>query len=138
VSEEIILRHERDELRAKRQRTVRRLLALREGERLWKAHSEAMQDMLRETEDDRNEAIRQRDELRRIIEPLLDDPIDRYESSTMWGRCLFCTRVQPVVDRGPTRPPLLDDDAPEEHHSDCPVLRRATLLGRDRAPEEER
>lgn len=65
----------------------------------------------------RDEAIRQRDQLRRILEPLLDT------MATVPNRwvdgCHFCDG------------PFTDG---EIHALDCPVLRRDALLGRERAP----
>jgi hypothetical protein len=58
---------------------------------------------------ERDEAVRQRDELRRVLEPLLDDP---HFGADDW--CVFC----------------YDGD----HALDCPVLRADELLGRDRPP----
>jgi hypothetical protein len=66
---------------------------------------------------ERDEAVRQRDELRAVLEPLLEQERDRTR-----GPCAFCRRMH----CGDT-----DDHAPN-----CPVLPAVgdTLLGRDRAP----
>lgn len=67
-------------------------------------------EMVRLT-DECDEAIRQRDELRAVLAPLLTSRRDD---------CLFCGVKTLVGGR--------------MHRSDCPVLRRDALLGRDRAP----
>lgn len=69
---------------------------------------------------ERDEARRQRDELRVILAPLLDDWFRvTPERATAIGVCRFCHEDQPIS--GST---LI------EHAAGCPVLRRDALLGR--------
>lgn len=88
--------------RAARGRTARRLREWREIARSWRWHSETWQAEYRA-------AVAERDEARAVLRPLLEHPINREDN-----RCVFC-RVNDVF----------------EHEPDCPVLRRAALLGEE-------
>lgn len=70
---------------------------------------------------ERDEAIRQRDEARAVLAPLLDDPWRNESEGPYWAldwfqECVWCASRAP------------------DHAADCPVLRRDALLGRDQAP----
>jgi hypothetical protein len=67
---------------------------------------------------------RARDELRAILEPLLDEPIRDHD-------CLFC-ETRDVARDNPWLPP-----PGVEHAPTCPVRRREALLGRDGADGED-
>lgn len=62
-----------------------------------------------------HELVKERNELRWILEPLLDEPFT-FDYECEFGcphmRCLFCEAAEP------------------NHDSDCPVLHRDRLLGR--------
>jgi hypothetical protein len=66
---------------------------------------------------ERDEAVRQRDQLRAFAQALLDDPVPWLLN----GRCRLCLAQ---VAFG----------AHAQHGDDCPVNRRDEILGRDRAP----
>lgn len=71
-------------------------------------------------ERERDEARRERDDLRAVLAPLLDDPIVWvWNGRREYRRCGVC-------DATATDPDL----EPFPHHPDCPVLRRDELLGR--------
>lgn len=79
----------------------------------------------RAAEDQRDQAIAERDELRAILAPLLDDA-KRFAFESTDGTenfsCLFCGGPECSEGR----------DSPDHilHDPTCPVLRRDTLLGR--------
>jgi hypothetical protein len=66
-------------------------------------------------ERERNEACGERDELRAILAPLLDDPL-RHVDGVGWA-CRFCGEATA-------------SDRDLVHGPDCPVPRRDALLGR--------
>jgi hypothetical protein len=70
------------------------------------------------------ERLTQRNELRAILAPLLDDPIDANEChDESWYVCRFCGKEAEVVE---VHPRVYACD----HAPDCPVLRKDELLGR--------
>ncbi|HYF46708.1 MAG TPA: hypothetical protein VD926_10900 [Acidimicrobiales bacterium] len=83
--------------------------------------SERLQAELRLSDRELDEAHRQLDELRAILQPLLDKPFrtitdygDTLRADDEMGECLFCGQ----------------DDWTNPHKPDCPVLNRDRLLGR--------
>lgn len=89
----------------------------------------------------REEAIRQRDELRAVLAPLLDDPYEQfntagYECDEIDHRCRFCEMAmvwtRTWTGRRNARGRKINEWADATPHtSDCPVLRRDALLGRE-------